>query len=264
MKKLNLAFWGASPRESTSILAFICLFALGLGTFYLLGRLSPQKELDYVLKVYPPLPPPERFSFNPNTLPLDSLYRLGISEKLGKTIDNYRSKGGKFRKKEDLKAIYGFPPALYDSLEAYVILPPIPTQKATPLVVSVPQLDINLADSTDLMGLRGIGRVFSQRILKYRTALGGFYSINQLAEVYGMKAEMLAIIKPQLKIQHAHTKIPINTVETLKHPYLHSYQAKAILNFRQQHGAFKGVEDLKAIEVLDEETLAKLRPYLQF
>lgn len=262
MKKIYLAFWGTSPRESASILAFLLVFLVGSGGLYLLDRLAPQTELNYVLQTYPPFPPPKPFPFDPNTLSSDSLRLLGLSEKVSKTIENYRNKGGKFRKKEDLKAIYGFPADQYELLAPYLRLPS--PQKPKAQFRPAAKLDLNLADSTDLMGLRGIGKVFSQRIVNYRSALGGFHSLGQLAEVYGMKPELYESLLPQLKIQQPHTLIRINEVESIKHPYLRSYQAKAILQYRAQHGPFSGIAALRPIAVLDEETLTKLRPYLQF
>lgn len=125
-------------------------------------------------------------------------------------------------------------------------------------------MDLNLADSTDLVTLKGIGKTFASRIIKYRTALGGFHSLDQLNEIYGLKPETIAQIRPYLKIKTPVSKIKINEVAELKHPYLRSYQAKAILAYRKQHGEFKNLEDLKNIDALDEETLAKLLPYLQF
>ena len=53
--------------------------------------------------------------------------------------------------------------------------------KLPPVVV-----EINTADSAELMRLNGIGASFSRRIVKYRNLLGGFISKEQLLEVYGM------------------------------------------------------------------------------
>ena len=50
--------------------------------------------------------PVELFTFNPNTLETEGWRKLGLSERQAKTIMNYRSKGGRFYKKEDLKKIY--------------------------------------------------------------------------------------------------------------------------------------------------------------
>src|SRR6185436_20186515 len=67
------------------------------------------------LKTYP------AFVFNPNNLP-DSLWqKLGIRERVIRTIKKYESKGGRFYKKEDLKKIYGFHQEDYERLEAFIV-----------------------------------------------------------------------------------------------------------------------------------------------
>jgi DNA uptake protein ComE-like DNA-binding protein len=48
--------------------------------------------------------------------------------------------------------------------------------------------------------LPAIGEVFSKRICKYRNILGGFNSISQLMEVYGMDSIRFESIRPFLEI----------------------------------------------------------------
>ncbi|MCX6296782.1 MAG: hypothetical protein NTX97_12095 [Bacteroidetes bacterium] len=62
----------------------------------------------------------ERFSFDPNNLPEGEWKRLGLNEKQIKTIKNYESKGGRFRKKEDVKKMYCIKDELYASLEPFI------------------------------------------------------------------------------------------------------------------------------------------------
>src|SRR5665647_1059817 len=52
----------------------------------------------------------------------------------------------------------------------------------------VNRLDLNSADSLHLLEIPGIGPVFASRIIRYRTLLGGYYAVDQLREVYGMRA----------------------------------------------------------------------------
>lgn len=66
---------------------------------------------------------PLRFRFNPNTITMDSLQMLGFTEKQAGTILNYRSKGGKFRRKEDFARMYVVDSATYSSLEEYIFIP---------------------------------------------------------------------------------------------------------------------------------------------
>lgn len=253
-------FWDIPKKEAQSIKAFMLLLLLTATAYYFLQKESGDSKQKVLLTIYPYKEPKyQRFHFDPNTLPEDSLALLGIPEKTIKSMTNFLSKGGRFRSKEDVQKIYNFPPLLYESLAPWIRIPtaPKPQQK-------VIAMDLNLADSTDLVTLKGIGKTFASRIIRYRTALGGFHSLEQLNEIYGLKPETIAQITPFLKIKAPVRKIKINEVEELKHPYLRSYQAKAILAYRNQHGDFKTYEELKNIDALDEETLAKLLPYLQF
>ncbi len=60
------------------------------------------------------------------------------------------------------------------------------------------RIELNSADTTELKKLRGIGSKLSQRIVKYRTKLGGFSSKEQLKAVYGLSEETYEAILPHV------------------------------------------------------------------
>lgn len=129
--------------------------------------------------------------------------------------------------------------------------------------------DLNTADTTQLKQIRGIGAVISERIVKFRNSLGGFHSIEQVKEVYGIKEEVYSELQKYAKLSKGFDvkKININTADmnTLKaHPYIGYKHAPIIVNYREQHGKFKTAEDLLKIKVLDEAQINKLKPYLDF
>ena len=138
--------------------------------------------------------------------------------------------------------------------------------------VSRPQaviLDINAADSVALQAIYGIGPVLSARIVKYRNLLGGFYSMDQLTEVYGLDSMVIARIGQRFTIKKSaiYHKLHINSLDyggLVRHPYLNSMQVKAILAYREQHGSFFSTEQLKEIHLIDDSTYIKLYPYLDF
>ncbi|NLF43467.1 MAG: helix-hairpin-helix domain-containing protein, partial [Bacteroidales bacterium] len=181
------------------------------------------------------------FPFNPNQLPIEDWIRLGIPPRLAATIKNYEAKGGFFRKKEDLKKIYGMTEQMYSELEPYIIIPETTNDKypnktsAIGLKTSFP-LALNSSDSSDLIAINGIGPVFAQRIIKYRNALGGFHSVQQLKEVYGMDSTRYKLIYPFVYIENEGViKMNINTAseEILsKHPYIRKNVAKSIVAYR--------------------------------
>lgn len=216
----------------------------------------------------------ELFVFNPNDVSGEDLVRLGFSEKLAQTMLKFRSKGGTFREPDDLKKLYGLSPKLYERLKAYILIPAKPRRDTTqftfkktkPERVKV-MLDLNSADSAALVSLRGIGPAFTKRILKYRTVLGGFYSVEQLREVYGMTDSLYALIAPQLIADTLQIhKIPVNTVDaaTLRKHFYFNYQVtSAIINYRNKHGRVTR-KDLIEMGVFTEEKLKKILPYLSF
>ncbi|HEY0055851.1 MAG TPA: helix-hairpin-helix domain-containing protein [Pedobacter sp.] len=219
---------------------------------------------------------PQLFRFNPNNLSVSLWEKLGLSAGQIKVIKNYEAKGGKFYRKEDFKKIYSIKDEQYAVLEPYMNIPPkaYPTYSKTPYekkpyAAKVPNIiDLNTADSVQLESLNGVGPAFASRIIKYRNRLGGFYSKTQLKEVYGVDSVLYDKLQNQITINpSAIQTILINSItfaELKRHPYLSYKQMNAILKYRNQHGAYKSLADLKAIVVLDEKVLNKIAPYIRF
>lgn len=131
----------------------------------------------------------------------------------------------------------------------------------TPIVIK----DINLATPEELQQIKGIGPVYSSRIVKYRDLLGGFSKTDQLKEVYGLNDTTIHEILQHFTIQSPPKKIPINSdsVKILAtHPYITYDLAWIIINYRKQNGDILSFEDLQKIKAIDEETLSRIRPYL--
>lgn len=214
------------------------------------------------------------FYFNPNEIGEKEWMQLGLNKKNATTILKYISKGGKFRKKEDLKKIYGVPEMVIERMMPYAVFATDQTSANKKEVNAekpkpINKIDINQADSAVLVGLPGIGEKLSTRIIKYRDRLGGFYSVKQLSEVFGISDSAVGLIKERVYITDANSvkKIAINTVdysEMTKHPYMSFVMAKLILAYRKTHGKFSGTDDLKMIEGIDAEKMRKLIPYLSF
>jgi DNA uptake protein ComE-like DNA-binding protein len=127
-------------------------------------------------------------------------------------------------------------------------------------------VNINLADSLHWRKLRGVGAKRSIHILNYKNALGGFVRISQVNEVFSISDSLFKSFERFLNIKDSSlVKININTcsVKQLKnHPYINWNLANSIVNFREQHGLFKLLEDLKKIHILDKKLYYKIVPYL--
>ncbi|MBY0244541.1 MAG: helix-hairpin-helix domain-containing protein [Sphingobacteriaceae bacterium] len=217
------------------------------------------------------------FSFDPNLIDMLQWQVLGLSEKQAKSILNYRNKGGKFRKAEDLKKMYAINDKTYQRLLPYVKIETEKTgfsnredkflqQNAVKPIAKI--IEINTADTTQMDEIKGVGVAFARRIVKYRERLGGFYKKEQLMEVYGLDSLKYAEIKDQITVDvYKIKKININkvTFEELKNfPYLRYKQINAILAYRKNHGDFKSIEDLLQVKILSAQDFNNLSPYLIF
>ena len=139
--------------------------------------------------------------------------------------------------------------------------------KQSKLPVSINDLDLNLTSPKELTSIRGIGAVLSLRIIEYRNSLGGFVSLNQLDEVFGLDDETLDRLKSKVAINDTIPirKLNINqlTLDSLKsHPYINWNLAKAIVQFRIQHGNYDSFEKIKSIHLVNNEIYLKIAPYL--
>jgi competence protein ComEA len=221
--------------------------------------------------------------FDPNTLDQAGWEKKGLSPKQAGAIINYRSKGGKFRKAEDLKKMYTISPEVYEMLKPYVHIERQAAPGKTRIfsesndvtknhfkssVREKKVYELNNLDTNGMQAIYGIGPAFARRIFKYRERLGGFYQLEQLLEVYGIDSLKLEELKPQLKLNTALIKqISINEVafdELKQHPYLTFKQANAIIAYRKQHGNYSSFAALKKVAILPSEIVDKLAPYLSF
>lgn len=216
------------------------------------------------------------FQFDPNSLSEDGWKSLGLNAKTIRTIFNYRNKGGRFYKAEDLKKIWGLPEGFYARVEAYITIAKEKLPIQTAFTKSdykkqenkVKNIDINSADTAAFIELPGIGSKLAARIVNFRNKLGGFYSINQIAETFGLPDSTFQKIKGHLIVSRDNVdKININTAskDILKqHPYIKWPLANAIVAYRDQHGPYKSIDDLKNISILDPSTADKIEPYLTY
>lgn len=211
------------------------------------------------------------FRFDPNKIGLTDWQKLGLSARQAQSVLNYRSKGGKFYKTEDLQKMYAISPKKYLELAPYVDIAPAAKTKDLaflPDKKELPVIEINAADTLQLDQIKGIGAAFARRIVSYRNRLGGFHKKEQLMEVFGLDSLKFEEMKPQIALDvTAVRKINLNTAtfETLKgHPYLTFKQINAVLQYRKQHGEFQTIDDLKKVVILTPQNIQNLSPYLIF
>ena len=224
------------------------------------------------------------FDFNPNDLPIETWQKLGLSQKQAETIKNYEVKGGSFRVKTDVQKMYTVSDELYAKLEPHILLPNSIEEKGDQAGFNelineknykkwekkkraYPKVLINSADTAELKQLYGIGEYFALKIVEYRKELGGFISKEQLKEIWGLKPETLQKIDTQLVLNKVPIrKLDINraSVDTLKaHPYIYWKVANSIVKYREHHGEYKGIDEIKKSALVSDSLFLILKPYLK-
>jgi len=211
--------------------------------------------------------PSELFLFDPNTASDNDFMRLGLKEKQIQTIRNYQSKGGTFRSTADFLKMYGLSDAQKQILADYIVIKEkenVKFKKAAE--VSKIQIEINAADSVELMRLPGIGDKLSKRIVKYRDLLGGFHTLAQLKEVYGLSEQVIRQIDGMVTVDLAQIrKVDLNFAEwneLAKHPYIQKDLARQIIKFRTKYGSIHQSSVLLDSMILNIDEYARLKPYL--
>jgi len=217
------------------------------------------------------------FYFDPNTVSVEQALELGFEKRCALQLINYRNKGGKFYKPADLEKLYCMDKELFTRLEPYIIIEGTKKEelasnsknnsfakkenKAQNIII-----EINNADSTEWIKLKGIGPGYARRILKYKSLLGGFTSVEQLKEVYNFPDSLFNSIKGNLTVNPALIlKLKVNTVDfktMVHHPYIKYEGTKCIFAFKRNKKIKE--EDLTGSSCFSRELLQKLLPYLDF
>lgn len=214
------------------------------------------------------------FRFNPNKTDSASFVKLGLSPKVASNILKYRNKGGYFKTKESFSKVYGISATKFKQLESFIVIEEKSVAKKDTIISVKPEIkadvyvELNSADTTELMKVKGIGRGYARSIVRFRKSLGGYISVEQLKEIYGMTPENYEKIQKYCTVnKELIQKINVNiaSAERLNaHPYLDFYQSKAIYELRRNKGKLKSVTDFKNITEFNAEKIAKIQPYLSF
>lgn len=222
--------------------------------------------------------------FNPNKASIEELKKLGLSERVANNFEKYRSCGGVFYKKEDIKKIYGLSDDVYSALKNYIIIPKERKKTKNELlkdnskknytkdvelkkrVVDTIFLGINSVDSVQLLQIKGIGPFYAGAIIKYRNQLGGYKDIHQLFDLYKMDTIKFEMMSQCLYLDTVSlVKININEADfktILKHPYINYETTKYIVNKRRKLGQYAALYQLKDPKEMPDDIYNKLLPYL--
>lgn len=221
--------------------------------------------------------------FNPNTADSITLRQLGLSARTTANLLSYRSKGGRFRKVEDIRKIYGMTEEQYATLAPFVRIAPEDTVRGMRQLYASSALSatsaspaesrkypsgtivsLNLADTTELKHIPGIGSNIARLIVNYRSRLGGFYRIEQLEEIhldYRQLNDWFSIDTTYIR----HINLNNANIEKLRsHPYISFYQAKAFAEYRKKKGRLTSLKPFSLHEEFTAEDLERISHYVCF
>jgi DNA uptake protein ComE-like DNA-binding protein len=175
-------------------------------------------------------------------------------------------KGGVFRSKADFFKIRVISENQKRILSDWIVIESVSKVSTKEnFVVNTSTIEINSADSIQLKQLPGIGSVLSKRIVKYRDLLGGFYSVSQLKEVYGLNEQTISLIEEKVTVDITRIrKIDVNFAdanELSRHPYLKKNLANKIVKFRTKNGSIRDLAILRDSMILNIDEYNRIKPY---
>ncbi|MFV8224699.1 ComEA family DNA-binding protein [Christiangramia aquimixticola] len=213
------------------------------------------------------------YPFNPNFLTDFKAYRLGLSTEEIDRLLAYRKKGKWINSAADFRAVTGISEDLFQKIAPSLRFPEwveksgkakiLVVEKSAPVKVA----DLNLATAADLQVINGIGEKLSERIVKYRSRIGGFLDPVQLKDVYGLQPEVIErilqkfqiITKPQIEIRNINT---LNEAELAKVPYFNNQLAREIINYKNLNESISSFEELSKINGFPSDKIDRIKLYL--
>lgn len=130
-------------------------------------------------------------------------------------------------------------------------------------------IDINQATQKDLINIYGVGEAISLRILKLKESLGGFVSMEQMNDIWGLSPEVIKNLNTHFKVTAMPNlkKIDINNAslkELSQFSYFRYPLAKEIVTYRSMNGDIKNIEDLTKIRGFPVDKAKIIALYLNF
>lgn len=226
-------------------------------------HITRENRAKAVVKTTAPIEPTG--FFDPNSTTASELHSFGFSAYQAKNLISYQQKGGVFRSASDILKIYGIDSSFYHNVVKFIKIEEVDLN-VTEIPEKILIVELNSADSSDLVQLNGIGPVYAKRIIKYRTLLGGFYATTQIKEVYNFPEETFDKIQNNICVDTLQIiRLRINFAEfkeLIKHPYLNKEQVIALTCNRERTGAYTNVKELRIVKGFDFETITKISPYI--
>jgi len=215
------------------------------------------------LKIYP---------FNPNYITDFKGYTLGMSVEEIDKLHQFRDEDRWINSAKDFQKVTGVSDSLLASISPYFKFPDwvIEAEKKkskVKAIASTPISDLNKAEAEELQKVNGIGEVLANRIVNYRTKIGGFRSEIQLKDIYGLNYETREKLRQQFQVfkDEEFGLININKAKILDLvdvPYIKYELAREIIDYRQLHEKISSFEELSKIETFPSDKIDRIQLYL--
>lgn len=293
--KMNKKYFQFSNQQQKGILSlFLIIVVLQFVLFFADFQTAPEFDIQeqkwlslnakmdsleshqkkQTIKLYP---------FNPNFITDYKGYKLGMSVVEIDRLFAFRKQNKYVNSAKEFQTVTGISDSLLVTMAPYFKFPdwvnkkklskavvfsntnPEHFSKKTNIVVK----DINQATQEDLIRIYGIGEAISIRILKFKESLGGFVSMEQMNDVWGLSPEVVQQLKTNFKISALPNlkKIDVNNAtikELAQFPYFKYNLAREIVIYRSMNGDIKNVGDLTKIKGMSNENANIIALYLDF
>ena len=223
------------------------------------------------------------YSFNPNFITDYKGYKLGMSVSEIDKLLAFRKENKYVNSAEEFQAVTGISDSLLAVISPYFKFPDWVKNKATAKSAAFSNTkseyfskkeknvvkDINQATQEDLIKIYGIGEAISMRILKFKESLGGFVSMEQMKDIWGLSPEVIEKLNANFKVSTLPSlkKIDINNAsvkELAQFPYFKYTLAREIVIYRSMNGDIKNASDLTKIKGMSIDKATIIALYLDF
>ena len=203
--------------------------------------------------------------FNPNYLTDYRAYVLGIEKNTVDRLFAFRKSGKFINSAAEFKRITQMEDSLFEAIKPFLKFPNFTKYKKEKVFKNLKK-DINEVEEFDFLKVKGIGKVLSSRIVKYRKYIKGFSTLDQLYEVYGLDSLVVDNVKNHFEIQKLPElkKIKISEAslyDLSRVPYINKEESTEIIKLRTRQKKII-LEDLFHITGFDSLKISRISLYL--
>ena len=286
MKKLKSHFKFNKEERSGIffLLAFIILTQLGLYVYRSFPKsfedafqpdAETQAQIDALKRNAIEKDTLRLFPFNPNYISDYKGYTLGMSVAEIDRLHSFRSQNKFMNSPKEFQELTQISDSLLERIAPYFKFPEWSNASRRSVgqrnqrsnkPALVQRIDLNKATADDLKIINGIGDKLSERIVKFRDRLGGFFVAEQLYDVYGLEPQVVDRALIKFKVVDAPVIEKINVTwasynELRNLLYINDKLAKSIIEYRNNN-TIKSLAELKNLEGFPQGKFERIKLYL--